>query len=329
LSQNTFQVSNPFQYGRPVPPNRFKGRRKQFREIRNKFGAYTAECLSIIGLRRNGKTSLLTYVHDRPLEFCDSDQRPIIVLIDLQDSRFETPAGLLEVLKRDIAKATGTSPWSDNDNRFEVYDGLSRLAAAQYRLIILLDEFECIGRRLNVFQGWGADWRSKISRGLFVLGVCSQRPIAEIYQSWGLDSPFDNVFIETTLGAFEEAEWHTLVIEGFTKTSKPLEESDLLLIYDLSGGLPYFTQMAAYLLWELEDHAATREAFRNQSVRRFADIWRSLTPLEQHALRYASGTSRLASPTPNVITSLQPHGLVRPDGSLFSSAFAEFVRNQL
>src|SRR6185369_13620544 len=295
---------------------------------RNKFGGDTSQCLSIMGLRRTGRSSLLRYIRERPLEFCESYQRPIIVFLDLLDSRFETPTGLLEGLRRGISEATGNFPWGDQNEPFDVVDGLTRIVSEGYRHIILLDEFESIKERMDLFERWGKDWRAKVNAGLFVLGICSQRPLAELYRSWGLSSPFANIFTQMTLGAFEDVEWRNLVTERFRITSKSASDLDLSLIYELSGGLPYFTQLAASILWEYSDHEITQRIYRREAFPRFAEIWRTLTPREQHALRYATAVQNLSTPSPAIVRSLTTYGLLRRNGSPFSCAFRNFLETQ-
>lgn len=318
---------NPFEYGLPVSPERFFGRFKQFEDIRNRFGSISAQCISIAGFRRNGKTSLLRYISQRPLEFCTEEQQPLIIFLDLQDRKFHTPTGILEGIKRHISSATGVTPWQNNDEDYEVVKGLKRTARDGCRLIILLDEFECIKRRLDVFKGWGEDWRAKVSDGLFVLGVASQRPLNEIYKTAGLvSSPFGNIFTETIVGAFEEDEWRNLVRRGFESGSRDLDTTDYDLIDSLAGGLPYYTQMAASLLWQHRDHRKVQTAFAQQTTSRFTELWESLTSGEQHALRYAAGIPNLAPPSASILTRLKLHGLLRSDGHLFSNAFVDYVR---
>lgn len=327
-SINSRGRTNPFDYGKPVTATRFKGRREQFRVIRNKFGGDTSQCLSIIGFRRSGKSSLLRYIGERPLEFCDRSQQPIVLFFDLHDSRFETPTGLLDGLRRDIATATKFDPWTAGNDAHEVVHGLTRVLAEGYRLIILLDEFESIKERLDLFERWGKDWRAKVNAGLFVLGICSQRPIPELYRSWGLSSPFANIFTQTTIGAFEEVEWRDLVIERFRDTSKSVTDSDLSLIYKLAGGLPYFTQLAASILWDHSAHEITEDIYGREAFPRFSEIWRTLTLREQHGLRYAAGIPNLSPPKQSTIRTLTRHGLLRSDGTVFSCAFREFLESE-
>ena len=225
----------------------------------------------------------------------------------------------------------GTEPWlrNANDDPFEVEDGLQALCDRGYRLIVMLDEFERIGARLEEFQDWGEDWRAKASAGLLALVIASIRPLGEIYNPLGLTSPFGNIFSTTILGALEEDAWQQLVRDGFSQGSKEKALPEILQwINDLAGGLPFYTQMAASLLWQYGDLEQARAEFIFQGTPRFRELWNDLTAPERHALHHAAGVSGLAAPASAITNTLQRYGLLRSDGRLFSRAFAEFVREQ-
>jgi transcriptional regulator with XRE-family HTH domain len=172
-SDRTGQLSmNPFIYGDPVPPEKFYGRRQAILEVKNRIGAIASQSVNIVGLRRIGKTSLLRYIRSNPTEFITPDRQPLIVSLDLQSNPVSTPAGIVEGLRRGIMREQGKEPWKqdDNDDGWAVQDGLEALRDRGVRLIVMLDEFEAIASRLEQFQGWGEDWRSKAStQGLFSL----------------------------------------------------------------------------------------------------------------------------------------------------------------
>jgi len=153
---------NPFNYGSPVSPEKFYGRRVALMEVKNRIGAMTPQSVNLVGLRRMGKTSFLHYIQGRSEVFFQPSQRPLIILLDLQDQRFHTPGGLLEGVRRSLTRATGREPWTvaDNQDSWAVQDGLLNLRDRGDRLIVILDEFEAIGEHLEAFQGWGDDWRS-------------------------------------------------------------------------------------------------------------------------------------------------------------------------
>jgi hypothetical protein len=99
-------------------------------------------------------------------------------------------------------------------------------------------------------------------------------------------------------------------------------------IDDLAGGLPYYTQMAAAYLWQHGDHARARAEFVKQARPHFDNLWQNLRDNERHALRHAAGVPELTAPAAALRERLHDYGLLRADGRLFSSAFAEFVREQ-
>jgi hypothetical protein len=122
--------TNPFNYGSPVPPERFYGRQQNIRDVKNRVGAITAQSINIVGFRRSGKTSLLQYIQKRPEVFCAPEKKPLIVLLDLQDNRFHTPSGILEGLRRGIAQLTASEPWTkeESEDPYAVEDGFQGLA---------------------------------------------------------------------------------------------------------------------------------------------------------------------------------------------------------
>jgi hypothetical protein len=284
-------------------------------------------------MRRNGKSSLLRYIQECTEVFCQPEQKPLIVKLDLQDKKFHTPEGILEGLRREITKLTGTEPWlrDANDDPFEVEDGLRALCDHGYRLIVMLDEFERISARLEEFQDWGEDWRAKASAGWLALVIASIRPVSEIYKSLSLTSPFSNIFSTTILGALEEKAWQQLVRDGFSQGGKGEALPEILKwIEDLAGGLPFYTQMAASLFWQYGDfeHEQARAEFIFQATPRFRELWADLTASERQILKNVvngvSGSLKFTA----VVDTLKRHGVLRSDGCLFSSAFAEFVKEQ-
>jgi cellulose biosynthesis protein BcsQ len=330
LAENSSRV-NPFDYGTPVPPERFYGRHRVIADVKNRIGAISAQCINIVGLQGSGKTSLFRYIQERSEVFCQREQKPLIVTLDLQDKKFHTPEGILEGLRRGITKLTGTEPWlrNDNDDPFEVEDGLQALCDRGYRLIVMLDEFERIGARLEEFQDWGEDWRAKASAGLLTMVIASIRPLGEIYNPLGLTSPFGNIFSTTILGSLEEDTWQQLIRDGFSQGGKGEALPEILQWIDgLAGGLPFYTQMAASLLWQYGDCTQAQSEFIFQAAKHFRKLWHNLTLSECQILKnIVNGVSGSLQSTA-VVDTLKRHGVLRSNGRLFSSAFAEFVSSQ-
>ena len=321
---------NPFQYGSSVPPQSFYGRKKAILDLKNRIGAITPQSINIVGLRRNGKTSLLRYIQECPQKLFLDNQKPLIVNLDLQSRRFNTPRGIMEGLRREVAKITGNEPWKkeENEDDWAVEDGLENLFHQGYRLIILLDEFEAISQYLEQFQGWGDDWRAKASAGLLTMVIASKRPLEEIYQNVGVGSPFGNIFSRTILGTLETEAWQKLIRDGFI--TKPFFNGDKSLkwIEDISGGLPFYVQMAGAILWQYEDFEKAEKEFKFQAQPRFKELWDDLTQSEKQALRYHLDISNIPQPSKSITDNLKRHGLLTETGRIFSSAFIEFIKEK-
>jgi hypothetical protein len=281
-------------------------------------------------MRRNGKTSLLRLIRERTEKFCKPQQKPLIVNLDLQSPKFHTPEGIIEGLRREILKLTRTEPWRQdvNDDPYEVEEGLILLQEQGYRLIVSLDEFEGITRRLELFQEWGEDWRSKASAGMLAMVIASKRPLSEDWKTRFPTSNFPNLFSTQFLGALEEESWHDLVKDEFIKSGKMDVVPDRLIdwIDELTGGLPFYVKMAASMFWQYGDYEQARIEFIYQATPRFKELWADLTASERQIMKNATG--KISTQSDAVVDSLKRHGLLRLDGGLFSSAFAEFVRNQ-
>lgn len=314
---------NPFIYGPAVPPERFYGRQPAIVDIKNRIGSVEPQSINIVGLRRNGKSSMLRYVQKRIHEFCLPEQKPLVVLLDLQDKCFHNPLGILEGLRRSIKKQTGTEPWAkeDNNDPFEVQDGLEALREQGYRLIVLFDEFGAMGKHLEQFQNWGDDWRSKASASLVSLVIASRRPLGEIYQMLNLTSPFGNLFSTTILGALEPEPWRQLLQQG------ELSDAEINWIGAMAGRLPYYAQLAAAMVWQYGNLDLACRAFRQQAQPRFAELWNELTAVEQAALKHAINPA-VPVPPAAVVENLKLHGLLQIDGQVCGKGLATFVGEQ-
>ena len=319
--------SNPFIYSGTVPPENFWGRKTALDHIKNRIGAVQAQSVNIVGYRRQGKSSLLRYIKERPGEFFKREQKPAIVYLDLQDGRFHQPEGVTEGIRRGIKKALGEELWrrEDNGDPFAVEDGLEELREKGYRLILLLDEFEQVKVKLEEFKDWGEDFRAKASAGLLALVVATKRPIYEVYNSLDLTSPFGNIFSMTVLGALEKSAWQEGVVKGFEDNEDRIEAEQLDWIEEVAGGLPFYTQMAASILWQHKDLDSAEQAMTEAVRPHFEYLWQNLKDEERSVLKSLVGGIKDSGP---ILQELERYGLVKESGQkVFSSLFAEFVQD--
>jgi hypothetical protein len=309
---------NPFTYGTPVSADRFYGRKEVLKFVGDRLRQGTS--VNLVGLRRSGKTSLLRYLmSDRFQASLSEPEKTIFVFLDLSTTACATPLDLTEGLRRGIEKGMGKSPWrkDENDDAWVVQEALEDVRDRGFRVVILMDEFEAIERKLDVFQEWATDWRSKASTGgLFTMVVASQRSLAEFYQSHHRTSPFDNIFNLFIVGAMEE--WQDLVLDQWKLSAEGLSWVD-----GLAGGMPYYVQLAASMLWDAEENTGlARMNFVTEANGRFGVLWRDLEEAERSILRSLSAVK----PKGAIGQRLVRYGVLRGDGRLFSSAFGEWIR---
>lgn len=330
LSLVTVGQINPFECGNPVPPDRFYGRHNAIRDVKDRIGSISSQSINIVGLRRSGKTSLIRYIQERQQEFFTPHQKPIVVTINFHNRQYQTYEGIYEGLRRGIKKAIGKEPWHKdfNDNPFETQDGLSDIRDEGYRLIVVFDEFETVAKRSDFLHSWDEDWRAISNTGALSTIIASKSPLSHIYSEARLTSSFHNIFTTTTLGALEESEWQQLVGDGFESSQKADIDSIYKYIDDLAGGLPYYVQLAASLLWKHQDTKLATEEFIFQSYPIFEELWSTLSNKEKEALFFYAGSNEGAMPTQRLMMSLQRYGLIRSNQSLFSTAFSDFMKDK-
>ncbi len=319
----TDKRTDPFTSGNPVSADRFYGRKRTIADLKNRIGAQSAQCINLVGLRRSGKTSMLQYVQAKPEVFFAAGQNPLIIHLDLQKQQYHSPIGMIEGLRVAIQAAMGEEPWraGQNNDPSAIEDGL-KMVSRGFRLIVMLDELEAIGRRLDKFQDWGEDWRSKACAGLFALVIATGRPLGEVYGSLGLTSPFGNIFSQSMLGALEDADWRALVRDGLPE----IDDAALSWIDDVAGGWAYYVQMAAEIIWKDSNLNQADREFRYQTHDRFRALWKDLEPKEQSVLRTLVQTGNTIDVQKGMGDRLFRYGVLRKDGRLFSSVFGEWIR---
>ena len=315
---------NPFFYGGAVPSSLFYGRKDVLSAIEGCITGKTLQSFSIVGERRMGKSSVLAYVRD-----CMIPQQPninnyIVVYLDLSRPACHTKNGLMRTLRKKITRAW-QSPWPpDEDGEFEDFDDfLEDLQAANKRFIMLMDEIEHIAKYPHEFDQLLEDFRANGQHGLFSMITASRIPLADICSDNELTSPFFNIFRQRYLPLISKEEWTSLVSDHMD-----VNTDEINWIYQMAGGHPFFTQMAAYYLWDMKQEPEVNLNVLTQKVSiefcsHFKYIWEKCTQNEQDALAYYLGRSE-KTPLLHVQNSLRQKGLILQE-NIFSEAFQEYI----
>lgn len=150
-----------------------------------------------------------------------------------------------------------------------------------------------------------------MSAGIFAMVITTKQPISKIYKSLNLTSPFENVFSMTVLGALEREAWEEGMRAGFQGT---IEQKELNWIEDMAGGLPFYVQVAASMLWQYGDIDLSQKAMREEVKPHFRYLWDNLSSEERSALKFVVGYSDVEQPSPQILAHLERHGLLKQSG---------------
>jgi AAA+ ATPase superfamily predicted ATPase len=279
------------------------GRDRELRRIAARI--ITGQSTIITGSQRSGKTSVLQGLIVSPNEeraktlYGDQVNQLIFSYLDAfkatEFDRIQFWQSVLKPLKERIITQETDTPLSQayqtcQDNQFKT-DKLENLIAqvkqANWQLILLIDEFDKLLDNPILTKNQGeffANLRALLvspdSQGALVLVMTtslsrSQLNIQAPKNSYG--SPYFNIVDEIVLGALPESKVDELLNQG-----KPyFTDEHCRFIKDIAGGHPYLLQVAASILWEVQEAGNENEQqhmkdmFYSKVEDTLTDIWKT------------------------------------------------------
>lgn len=261
-------MSNQFSFGKPVYPEQFVGREDEINKLSGNILQGTSSV--IVGDPRIGKTSLLNYVQakeTRELLYGSMSNNLHFVYLDAQTfdrekfapSQFWQIAteDLYEKLLKSCSDSSSTQACTrcleDKFDRTSVIRGFFEcLHEENLRLVILVDEFDVVlgHPQLNTpaFLGCLRSFSSSFQslclvlatrNSLTALNVATQEVSNKLFQG----SPYFNTYRAISLGPFLDRDSATLL-----GRSEEFTAMDRRCLLNLTGGHPYFLQVASHTL---------------------------------------------------------------------------------
>jgi AAA+ ATPase superfamily predicted ATPase len=258
-------MPNPFFYGGMVTdPDKFFGREAELRTIFGRLSTTPSQCVSVVGERRIGKSSLLyhlTQVYPRHLA---EAERYLFAYIDLQSARCQSGTGLLTVILKKVRSEAGLRLGTESRKWFyglrekapegrmvnlETFEEvLKQLSARNYKPVVCLDEFEELIESPQEFDDSFFDsWRSVAQFGHIAFVTASQTPLEVLSRSGKLTSPFFNIFAKVPLGELKPDEARELITQP---SDRPFAEEEVKLALKLAGCHPFHLQIACSTIYE-------------------------------------------------------------------------------
>ena len=337
------QIRTPFfNRQRITDPAYFVGRQRELERLYSAIA--TQQCVSIVGERKLGKSSLLTHLTDPATlrSFGFDPAQYLFVYLDLEglasarrdDFWIELldPIGL-HLPSGDLAQAIQRQLDAGEVRFLTARRVLRRIRDAGFQLVLMLDEFESLARNAQFEPDFYGELRSLAGELGCVILTASKRSLYDLtYEhSNTLSSPFFNIFSELPLGLLSDDDARSILIELSKRAEPPFCADEVKFAIELAGPHPFFVQVAGQHLYDTPGRGAPRSPEIYELIRkRFAAeaedhyryIWAGLDATEQ------SGLWALPHASDVQLKALRAKGLVREiahQAAPFGAAFAAFL----
>jgi hypothetical protein len=317
-------------------PDHFLGRRAELSRIYERIKAGRPQSISLVGIRRIGKSSLLNAIHHpaNRKAYLPTPQEYVFVFMDLQEKRNVEPDELMRYIFNALQKEfQDTIQLKAKPG----YEGLKEIVQtfqdAGLKLIFLWDEFECVTRNPHIGPEFYAYFRALANNFNVAYITTSSAQLQNLCHTKEIaDSPFFNIFTNLHLGPFNVEEAKKLIAEPSARAGKPLAQHGEFVL-EIAGCFPFFIQIACSALFSLNsrekvDYKKVREDFMEEAGPHFQEFWDRFDESQQVVVSALAWGRKPPREHALAIKNLAQAGFVL-NGKLFSTLFAEFVREKI
>ncbi len=320
-------------------PRHFFGRRSEVRRILARLGADRPQSISIVGERRIGKSSLLTYLTCPEVQDRHQVDRSslAIVFLDFQQLRTISVEDFFDFLLGRIRHVSGEGPAAASHGYAAFQGLLENFRGRSKKLVLLFDEFQAITTNTAFNIEFYSFLRSMANNYAVAYVTTSSVDLQRLCCSSDIsDSPFFNIFSNLYLKTFERDEALKLISEPSEENGVPLRKY-AGKIMDLAGLFPFYLQIACSIYFdnlrgdpgqEL-DREEIKSRFQEEAGPHFDYFWEHAAPECQSLLENLAHDRPPDPSEMHVCQGLVRKGYLAQDGErwrLFSSAFAEHIR---
>lgn len=302
----------PYVVGPPVRlPTDFFGRQSQTRQFFETLAGTQMQCVSVLGLRRAGKTSFFQYITHPEImaAYVPDPQRYVMVYVDV--SACKAPAEFYDRVYRklmsNLPRVPSGAARSQSGN--DVYDVESLLYEfGERRVVFLMDEFDQLRA-----ADFGADFMTELRALAGIWDFELAYVTASYWDNYRLGkfvglpptSPFYNIFYPTPiyLSGLSPAELDDLVKAPARRVGISADDEDVAFVRYQAGTLPFFVQAVAaiWLTYKAQgkkpDHSAISQRLVSEMWPYFEQWWSNFSDVERDvvvAVAAEKPVSRLA-----------------------------------
>jgi len=341
-------MNNPYtNRGTIKNPYEFYGREREIRRIFSRISSSHPQCISVIGERKIGKSSLLYYLNHESIrkKWLKDPDSYIFLLIDLQERTFDISFTnlfqyIFRYLKKELGDRLAMEFPSDTENHSEQYEAfrqvISKIVGYGLKLIIMFDEFGMITTNESFDSNFFSFLRSIANNYDCAYITTSRMKLQELCHDTDIsESPFFNIFTPVPLSQFSHDEARSLIFMPSKGTDVEFSERDADFIISNAGYHPLFIQIACSSLFDHRvhnsdaknvDYEIVKKDFLVEATGHFENIWKETNEAKQEILCKAALGEGVTSQEQYLVKELQRSGYLTEDRAKpFSQSFQEFL----
>jgi serine/threonine-protein kinase len=275
-------IVNPFTFGNPVrDPEHFYGREREIRQIAGRLLSSAFESTSVVGERRIGKTSLLTYLSNPDVadKLGLARDQYVVVYVDFQGCTDITPVRFWGRVLRKVARALAdeelaalakeTMKQAEID-QYDLEDLFMEIEDRGLKLVLMMDEFEYVTQNPNFGVDFFSGLRALAIHCPLALVTGTREELVDLCHSEAIKgSPFFNIFASVFLRPFSPEEATALIEGELTATPIAFSDGEKEFIGEIAGGHPIFVKMAGYYCFEARQMGLEGDGLRNHIADNF------------------------------------------------------------
>jgi hypothetical protein len=333
--------NNPYyEHAIQADPAMFYGREKEIQTISRMLKK--KQCISIVGQRRIGKSSLLFHLCDKKCnrKYFSDHENYLFVYIDLLEIGDAGLQGFFQTSYNATLKVSGGKLPIENkkiSNYAEFNAFLEEINLAGFVLVLCLDEFEGLINPdaqgldkvfFRYLRSLGNDHQLLMvtSSRDYLYNICLQNEGSAVSELW-------NIFPILQLSLFSTTDAIRLIREPSERAGYKFSENDVEFVLKNAGPHPFFIQMVCYHLLNsynahtlgLLDYEAISNNLYVEALPYIEDVWRGLSQEEKGLLM---GNKSLIESRDRILTSLRGKAILDEHNQIFAKIFTDFLREK-
>jgi len=298
----------------------------------------SGESVNVMGARRIGKSSFLRVlpqpeIQQRIFGKPAFNEQFVFAYVDMESQKTATPAQFLGRVAKQLHKG-GLDVSTDITSYDDFEAQLEGCADTGKRLILMLDEFDCVARN-DKFDIVFYDTLRYYQQQYFVsYVVASSKRVKEVSKNTVAASPFFNIFRFLHLGLLRDDEANDLICKDdsmmlYMHFVKLIAGRHPFFISQLCFYLFYFKHTASDTQTDDDIHTSAVSRFVEEAFDHFAFYWEHLFTDERAVLKKIADGKKPAKDDMPELMDLEQKALIQPDNGgyrVFSAAFEGFVK---